>query len=256
MTSAPVAPGSLPREIVLSIAGASGIVVLVLLAIAVRPVPFAELDGAVQPEARAGSGTTRAASTTTKGDDEDGATSKPVAVPSGSSRELRARLSKEVRGGKLKDTVDTFEALLAADPRSAEDVDVRADIIELAAKAEYAGGRESDRVFGALGTKMGTMGPDVLYAIATSKGGSKAATRAVSVLKQEDVRARATPATLIAFDMWSTKSCPDKVALLDRARDDGDGRTLGWLQVMGRSCRMSKDPALEAAMDAIKSRLH
>jgi hypothetical protein len=245
----------MPRDITLTVGGILGIVVVVALAILVRPVPFGDQD-AVATNERPSSGSTKtAAAPTTEKGSEPRSAPESVAVPSGSSRELRARLAKAVRGNKTKEAVDTLEALLAADPRSGEDVDVREDIIELAASVAYQGGTEADRVFDALSLKAGTTGPDVLYAIATSKGGSKAANRAVAALKDEATRKKASPATKIAFDMWNTKSCPDKAALLDRARDDGDGRTLGWLQVMGRACQMSKDPKLEEAANAIRSRM-
>lgn len=250
--SRPLAAAPFPRPVALCLAGLASIIVVVVMAIVVRPVPFADLDGSGAGEL----GTAAMASPGAAGSDDD--EDRPTAgnaAPSGTSRELRTRLAQQVRGGKLKDATDTFEALIAADPRSAEDVDVRSDIMELASKVEFAGGREADRVYDALGSKMGSLGPDVLYAIVTGKGGSKAATRAEKLLEREDVRQRATAATRIAFDLWNAKSCPDKAALLDRARDDGDGRTLGWLQVMGRGCRMSKDAKLVEAVTAIKGRM-
>jgi len=248
----PLKAPALPRDITLSVAGAFGIIVVVAVAILVRPVPFEDLDGGAKAENRSGANTTRSAASTSEEGEAPTTTAEP-AISSASSRELRAKLSREVRLGKLKDAVDAFEALAAADPRSAEDVDVRADMMELATKAEYAGGHEADRVFDTLSTS--ALGADVLYALVTGKGGSKAATRAGALLKQEEVRKRASAATRIAFDMWAAKSCPEKAALLDRARDEGDGRTLGWLQAMGRGCQMSNDPKLQEATDAIKSRM-
>jgi hypothetical protein len=248
----PLKPSALPRDITLTVGGALGIVVIVAVAIAVRPVPFEDLDSAARADSSGPSGTTRASAGAS---DEGEAPVVTAEAPSGTSRELRAKLSREVRQGKLKDAVSAFEALAAADPRSAEDVDVRGDLLELATKAEYAGGREADRVFEVLSSKLGGVGVDVLYALVTGKGGSKAATRAESLLRQEDVRKRASAGTRIAFDMWAAKSCEAKAALLDRAKDEGDSRTLGWLTVMRRSCNMSKDPKVDAAMDAIRSRM-
>ncbi|MDI1446453.1 hypothetical protein [Polyangium sp. 6x1] len=243
----PAAP--LPRPVVLGIAGAASIVAVIVLAIAIRTSPFPDLDEARQDtKASAESGATASAPSD---DDED----EPRAqAPAGNSRELRARLSKEVRAGKVKDATATLESLVAADPRSPEDADVRSDLLELASKAAYLGGPEADKLFEIFGSKMGTRGPDVLYALVTSKGGSKAADRAIELLKQDAVRSRATPATRIAFDLWAAKSCPDKAALLDRARDEGDGRALGWVMLMGRTCKMSKDPKLKETLDALKSR--
>jgi len=248
----PVEAAALPRDILLAAAGTLGIVLVVVLAVVIRPVPFAELDEG-SPEVRSGA---RALAAAEEGESKNAPVGQERApVAAGASRELRAKLAKEVRGNKNKEAVDTLEALVAADPRAAEDVDVRADVLELASDTEYQGGKDADRVFDAISFKMGTTGPDVLYALATTKGGSKAGNRAVTALKQESVRARATPALRIAFDLWSAKSCPDKAALLDRARDEGDGRALGWVQVLARNCQLSKDPKVEAAMTAIKSRM-
>ncbi|MDC3962901.1 hypothetical protein [Polyangium jinanense] len=239
---------SLPRPVVLCIAGAASIVAVIVLAIAVRTSPFPDLD-----EARENTSAAKdpSAAVAPSDDDDD---EPQAAAPAGNSRELRAQLSKEVRAGKVKDAAATLTSLVAADPRSPEDADVRNDILELASKAAYQGGAEADKVFEVIGSKMGTRGPDVLYALVTSKGGSKAADRAVELLKQDDVRARATPATRIAFDLWAAKSCPDKAALLDRARTEGDSRALGWVVLMGRNCKMSKDPKLKETLEALKSR--
>ncbi|MRG97186.1 hypothetical protein [Polyangium spumosum] len=244
----PAAP--LPRPVVLGIAGAASIVAVIVLAIAVRSSPFPDLDEA--KGSTSASGTSRTAVTS---NDEDEDEDEPRAAPvAGNSRELRTRLSKEVRGGKLKDATATLESLVAVDPHSPDDADVRGDIVDLASKAGFAGGAEADKVFDLIRSKMGERGPDILYYLVTSKGGSKAAERAAELLKQDEVRSRGTPAMRIAFDLKTAKSCDDKAALIDRARDEGDSRALGWLMLMSRSCRMSKDPKLKEAIAALKSR--
>ncbi|MDI3291816.1 hypothetical protein [Polyangium sp. 15x6] len=240
---------SLPRPVMLCIAGAAGIVAVIVLAIAVRTSPFPDLDEAREHTTASKDPSAAVAPSNDDADDEPRA-----AAPSGNSRELRAQLSKEVRAGKVKEAAATLTSLVAADPKSPEDADVRADIVELASKAAFTGGAEAEKVFEVIGSKMGTRGPDVLYALVTSKGGSKAADRAIELLKQDDVRERATPATRIAFDLWAAKSCPDKAALLDRARTEGDSRALGWVILMGRNCKMSKDPKLKETLEALKSR--
>jgi len=245
----PAAP--LPRSVVLSIAGAASIVAVIVLAIVVRTSPFPDLEEAP--------GNTNASSPSSgdnvASNDKDEAEDEPRAAPaSGNSRELRTKLAKEVRAGKVKDAAATLTSLVAVDPRSPEDADVRNDIVELASKAGFLGGAEADKVFDVIGLQMGKRGPDVLYELVVSKGGSKAADRAAELLKRDDVRSRGTPAVRIAFDLKMAKSCSDKAALIDRARDEGDGRALGWLMLMSRNCQMSKDPKLKEAMTAIKSR--
>lgn len=243
---------ALPKPVTLSVAGLGLIFLLVLITILVRPTPFADLDTIAASEA--GALAENEPTTTANAEPRSSPESPAGAAASTTSRELRVRLAQTTRAGKLKEATDTLAQLVSTDARAVEDADVRNDVIELAAKTEYAGGREADRVFELLSTKMGAQGPELLYAIVTSKGGSKAANRAIPLLKQEDVRGRAKPATRINFDLWAAKTCPDKAALMSRARDDGDSRTLGWLQVIARNCQMSKDPSLQEAAAAIKGR--
>ena len=124
-------------------------------------------------------------------------------------------------------------------------------------------GSEPDRVFDLISTKMGTPGIDILYELLTTRGGSRAAARAEELLRDENVRARGTPAMRIAYDLRSAHACEDKKALFARARTEGDNRTLGQLQLLNRSCGrrakgccLQNDPDLREAMDGIKARLN
>jgi serine/threonine-protein kinase len=253
-TSAPLgASGALPRSILQGVAGAIAIVVIVVVAIAVRSTPM-EDDADASPRREPGSEQTSA-----RGDDQgakrggDDGDARPE--PSGSARELRAQLAREVHGGKYKTAVGTLASLLSSDPRAPEDGDVRSDIVDLATKVAFTGGADADRLFDMIATKMGTNGADILFYIATAKGGSEAARRAEALLADEGVRKRGTPALRISYELRKA-SCADKPALFDRARDEGDGRTLGQLRSVGRECGLSKDSKLKEAIDALKARLH
>jgi hypothetical protein len=120
-------------------------------------------------------------------------------------------------------------------------------------------GVDGERLLTVINTKMGAAGPDMLFELMTTKGGSRAAKRAEELLRDEAVRLRGSPALRIAYDLRVARSCEDKAALLDRAKDDGDRRTLGQLQLLNQDCRrgeccLSNDPKLRAAMDGIKER--
>jgi len=59
----------------------------------------------------------------------------------------------------------------------------------------------------------------------------------------------------------SARDCDQKKALFPRAQTDGDGRTLGQLQLLNRrcgrhatACCLQNDPDLRQTMDAIKAR--
>jgi serine/threonine-protein kinase len=257
------APQKLPASILFGLGGTGAIVLSIVVAIAVRSTPFENFDDSAQseatldvPQGRSGGSEDKARDAPSRGDDAE-----PSAKPSGSTRELRTRLSKEVRGDKMKDAVATIEALVAADPSAAEDAGVADDVEAAAARLAYLGANDpkqtatSDRLFDLIATKMGSAGPSILYRMATQRGGSKAGDRAKALLGDEDVRGRAKPALKITIELFVTRGCKEKAALLDRARDEGDASTLGRLQLLSRECDMKKDPKLKEAMEAIKARV-
>lgn len=251
------APPKLPASILFGLVGTGAIVLSIVVAIAVRAKPFEDLDEGARAETITSPRSTADKDEPPPRSDDEEASAKP----SGSTRELRTKLSKEVRGDKFKDAVATIEALIAADPSAAEDAGVSGDIEEVASRLAYLGANDakqaqtSERIFELLGTKMGSAGPAILYRMATQRGGSKAGDRAKALLGDESVRARAKPALKINIELYVTRGCKEKAALLDRARDDGDATTLGRLQLLSRECDMRKDPKLKEAMDAIKSRM-
>jgi hypothetical protein len=140
---------------------------------------------------------------------------------------------------------------------------VRADIVELSMRVMLLTGGEPDRVFDMIATKMDTTGMDILYELLTTRGGSRAAARAEELLRDEKVRSRGTPAARIAYDLRVAQGCSDKKALFERAKEDGDGRTLGQLQLLNHRCRrrsggccLENDPELREAIDTLKARMN
>ncbi|MGH7439976.1 MAG: hypothetical protein ACRENE_30165, partial [Polyangiaceae bacterium] len=90
-----------------------------------------------------------------------------------------------------------------------------------------------DDAFAMLEAKMATRGIDILYDIGYGTSGRQypqAASRARHSFDSQDVRSRASPALSILLDFRDAKSCEAKRALLDRARDQGDGRLVSTLQ--------------------------
>jgi hypothetical protein len=229
-------PLGLTRDLQYRVAGAAAIVLSILLAMAVRSTPFAN-DSETATAARDEAPQIRAP--------------RPAAAL-GSARELRTRLSKQVKAGKLGDAATTLEALVTADPRAPEDEGVSRDIHELASRSPDD---VAERVFGVLATKMGTTGPDLLYEMYAARGGSKAAERAKAVLADEGVRKRGTPAMRVAYDLSRAKGCKEKVALIARAGEDGDERSLGRLRRVVRECDLDDDEKIHDAMEAIVDRI-
>jgi hypothetical protein len=170
-------------------------------------------------------------------------------------------LRHELEFGRYGTATEALARLLEADPKAAEDREVRGDIVELSMRVMLLAGGEPDRVFEMISGKMGTAGIDILYELLTTRGGSRAAARAEDLLQDEKVRGRGTPALRIAYDLRQTHDCDQKKALFPRAKADGDGRALGLLQLVNRRCGrraniccLQNDPELREAMDTIKAR--
>jgi serine/threonine-protein kinase len=148
---------------------------------------------------------------------------------------------------------EAFFALADGDPASFHDATLLAPTRDVASAAAVTGGPLADRVFEVLGQRTGSDGPDILYEIVRTRGGSKAAAIAQDLLGKSDVLARATPALRITVALRNAP-CPEKAGLLDRAVAEGDARTLVVMETVGAAC-LGRNPALAASMTALKARL-
>lgn len=133
------------------------------------------------------------------------------------------------------------------------------------AAVEIAVNSDAERVpklVEAFASRFGADGVDVLYELVTMRGGSAAADQGAAALKKPDVRERGTPAFRIALDLRDAP-CGDRLALLDRAKAEGDARTLAMLAAMYDpecgtnmgSCCMPQNAALGAAISELSKRL-
>lgn len=170
-------------------------------------------------------------------------------------------VKRDLERGKWVDALNGLEVICRADPRAAEDEGVYGALVELSTRITLLPGKEPDRYFDILLNDTGTMGPDLLYHLWTTKGGSEAAKRSERLLARPEVRARGTPALRVAYELRSAR-CPEKQALFERAGKDGDGRTLGQLVMLGEECGSKnanccypRDAALGQAIIAIRARL-
>ena len=91
---------------------------------------------------------------------------------------------------------------------------------------------DTDKVFDALATKLGSAGLDMLYDIVSTRGSSKAAIRATELLRDKQVLERASPALRVAIELRDAPSCQERLALLDRAKKDGDTRAVAVLEIL------------------------
>ena len=139
------------------------------------------------------------------------------------------------------------------------------EIMQAAALAMSAAD-SADPAIELLEREFGTRGVDVLIALVNKPGPSRVKSSISKGLTQAEVRAHASPAALIAFDLRTAAKCETKRALLSRAAQDGDQRTLQQLKALTstRGCGtlslhdcwpcLRKDAALRSAIAAITAR--
>jgi serine/threonine-protein kinase len=153
---------------------------------------------------------------------------------------------------------------LAIDPNAVSDIHLQEDVRNAALIRDV-----QDDAFSLLETKMGMRGIDILFDIAYGTSGRmypQAAARAKRELDTADVRKRASPALTVLMAFREAKTCDQKHALLESARDRGDARMLPQLLpyessrgcgFLGRSdcypC-MHRDHLIEEARQAIAER--
>lgn len=250
---------SLPFRVRLYVVGAVGIVIVITLVVALRSVLTG--DVARQPPSKdlaEASGTARARPVATL----NAPAEAPSSEPTPAARELRARIEKDLRTANTGSFIANLESLLDVEPSAAQDREIKNAIIETLMRIMVGEGPDAEKLFGIIQGKMGTAGPDVLYELVTTRGGSRAAKRAEEILRDEGVRARGTPALRLVYDLRAARSCEEKVALFDRAKTDADRRALGLLQLLNQECSrrsgeccLHNDPGLKATIEAVKERL-
>ncbi len=178
---------------------------------------------------------------------------------------IRDRLPGLVRLRKIGPFMDDLERLLAIEPTAIDRADVRkligdAATYGLVAAPNGAVSPDGERVFAFLTTRAGAAGPDILFDLVTTRGGTRAATYAEDVLKREDVRAKGTPALRIAYDLRFAATCQDRAALFDRVKAEGDRRVLATLFAMARcgrtpsDCCIGNDPAYRDVVRVINTK--
>jgi len=135
------------------------------------------------------------------------------------------------RANGLVDAMTIAKRLFAVAPEQALDKDVRF----LVKRAAATPGQASAIAFPLLTDSMGSAGPDLLYELTLLD--ARAAPRADQLLSSEAVRAKATPALLVANDLRKAASCSARVPLLERAIAVGDERSAAILAPLGASTK-------------------
>jgi hypothetical protein len=160
---------------------------------------------------------------------------------------LRALRVRDWKGGEA-----AFLELALRNPKAFHSPDMTVAARDLAAALDREG--IGDKAFEMLTNGLGTDGLDILYELVATKGRSSAALRAEAILRNKEVLARATPPLAIAFELREA-SCVDKIALLERAQEEGDGRVLVVLETQGLACFKTHNRRVKEALSSLRSRL-
>ncbi len=163
----------------------------------------------------------------------------------------------------VKDAMLEADLWLKADPASATDPRLGADVRAAAISRD-----NSDAAFAVIETRMGSAGADLLYDLAYGGGVPRSTmNKARASLASPEVRPHASPALAVTLDLRNTSGCEARHALLPRAREVGDARTVATLRPLlaTRGCGflglndcfhcMHHDGSLASTIDAIELRL-
>jgi eukaryotic-like serine/threonine-protein kinase len=165
----------------------------------------------------------------------------------------RGLFRKSVVAHDYQHASEPFFALVDHDPEAFRDVLIAAAAKDFAVAVASVPGEEGEKIFDALGHRVGGDGLDVLYEIARTRGGSKGADKALALLGDESVMSKASPELKVTWEILRA-SCADKAGMLDRAASEGDVRTLMVLESAGRAC-LRHNQALEDAIKTLKLRV-
>ncbi|GMV14980.1 MAG: serine/threonine protein kinase [Polyangiaceae bacterium] len=137
--------------------------------------------------------------------------------------------------GNVKPSLGAYKKALALEPALAKEPELLRDV-RRAALSSATTGEALELALAHLGSR----GADLAYDVWSSTRGNKdqaEVTRiAKGVLDGPAIRAKASPALLVALDLSKAKTCPNLKELLPRAKQSADARSLGKLKSLsGRS---------------------
>src|SRR5690606_18106377 len=115
-------------------------------------------------------------------------------------------------------------------PEEAADSDLRF----LVKRGAQTPGDASKLAFELMTDHLGTTGPDLLYELL---GVTKSRAAADKLLSSPAVRAKASPALRVAYDLRTATTCAARLPLLERAGQLGDERSIAILSPLSTGSR-------------------
>ena len=165
----------------------------------------------------------------------------PLRVDGVDATGWRARLRNAVDTKDWASGTRAFLALAEIDAPAFDEPGLRGNVVAVGAGIAFEGNELADKMFDTMANKLGARGPDLLFEIVRSRGATRAAHRAINLLRRPDVIGRATPAMRLAFDL-KMAPCNQKPKFFDAAVLEGDARSLVQLEVLKDQPCKRKDP--------------
>jgi serine/threonine-protein kinase len=179
----------------------------------------------------------------------------PIEVDGVDAAGWRARLKSAVDTKEHGRGVQAVLALVTLEPAAFAERDLRAAAVAHLVGAEFDNNQRMDEVWKALSERGGVEGLEVVYDVVRTRGGTKAARRAVGILRSSEVAARIPVDMRMAFEL-RTAPCDQRKAILARAGNEGEARVLAELTLMREADCDSDEPCCfrdtKVLADAIK----
>lgn len=177
--------------------------------------------------------------------------------------ELRVLLAQAlVKAKKMAEATEAVRAALEIDPKQSQNGKVAAVLFQTAQSAA-----STEAAFALLEGRMGARGADVVYDLAQARNVRAAVrARAEAWLDSAPFQVASSPELNIAVALKSAKTCQQKYALLLRAKNVGDERSLAYIKPLSRTSGcgpgkkadcwacLRKDTRLADALSAIQAR--
>ena len=231
--------------------GSAAVVAFVVLSVALRGMPE------VTPTASQAADHVTSASAP----DASGAV-KPVEQRrswSPKSEKLLEEIHRYQRQGNTAASIDSLDQLLTLDPGAIHEKELRRLVLDMAVRASFTGGKTAEHMNDLLVNKMGASGPDIMFEIMVTRGGTAAAGSAARMLRDSDILTRGSDAMQVAYALRTAEGCDEKRALFPLVRAGGDQRAMRELTIL-KSCKrggccMAKDDDFKDTVAALKARI-
>lgn len=184
-----------------------------------------------------------------------------AADPAARAKALRDELVQAVTNNQPDDAIKALEQIAELDWKALDDDDARDALLKLLlTQAGRPDAMQTEKVYELVATKLGTIGPDVMFDLYTTRGGSQAAKHAGELLAETKVQMLGTPALRIAYEIRAAQNCDGVLMLLKRAKSDADIRGKKELERVqscpaGVPCCLRNNAQLPVVLLAINRRL-